>query len=106
MASSTSCRSAESSLVSRRGACRGSRRPWTGIEAVVRAGTADLTEALRWIEQIARKDSPSYERLVTLVRGGAPSADDMPSPGPLATLTRGDELVNLAAEVSDVRLRA
>ena len=42
-------------------------KDWADIEAVVDAGTADVTEALEWIERISGAEGPSYARLRSLV---------------------------------------
>jgi len=43
-------------------------KDWADIEAVVEAGTADIAEALVWIERIAGPAAPSYTRLRALVK--------------------------------------
>jgi hypothetical protein len=53
-------------------------KDWADIEAVLRAGTADVDEALNWIEQIVGTDSASYTRLAAL-RASNPADGD---PGP------------------------
>ena len=42
-------------------------KDWADIEAIVQAGTADVAEALRWIERIGGSAGPSYHRLRALV---------------------------------------
>ncbi len=50
-------------------------KDWADIEAVVRAGSADVGEALTWIGRIAGRDSPSYDRLVGVARNVSPDED-------------------------------
>jgi hypothetical protein len=38
-------------------------KDWADIEAMLRAGTVDVGDALRWIEVIVGDDHPSYTRL-------------------------------------------
>ncbi|GAC1387457.1 MAG: hypothetical protein NVSMB4_14240 [Acidimicrobiales bacterium] len=44
-------------------------KDWADIEAIVKAGTADVGEALEWIERIAGSAGPSYTRLCALIKG-------------------------------------
>lgn len=56
-------------------------KDWADIEAVVDAGTADISEALDWVERIAGAAGPSYTRLRALVEGtpGSPPARPRPA---------------------------
>lgn len=53
-------------------------KDWADIEAVVDAGTADIREALHWVERIAGTAGPSYTRLRALAEDGPAS----PASGP------------------------
>jgi pimeloyl-ACP methyl ester carboxylesterase len=53
-------------------------KDWADIEAVLRAGTADVPEALRWIARIAGAESPSFRRLDALAEADL----DVPDIGP------------------------
>jgi hypothetical protein len=52
-------------------------KDWADIEAILRAGSADVEEALTWIAQIAGESGPSYQRLAELAASGPP---DEPPP--------------------------
>jgi hypothetical protein len=67
-------------------------RDWPDIEAVLRAGTVDETEALRWTRDILGADSPAVGHLVDLIdevrrHPAAPPASD---PNPWRPLRRDD----------------
>lgn len=59
-------------------------RDWPDIEAVLRAGTANESEILRWTEAILGADSPARARLVALVHqinsSSEPAAAHDPNP--------------------------
>jgi hypothetical protein len=55
-------------------------KDWADIEAVIRAGTADIDEAQGWVAAIAGKDSPSLTHLASL----ADLSGDNAAPDPTA----------------------
>ncbi len=65
-------------------------RDWLDIEAVLRAGSADVDDAVRWIGRILGADHPARTRLLDLidrVARAAPAAEDT-DPNPWRQLRR------------------